>query len=123
VSLEKRGLGGVQLMASDDHAGLRAARVAVFGGLPWQRCQFHLQQNAQADAPRKDMQTEVAGDLRMIFAAPDRATAEASLAETVAKYKRSASRLSEWRVTSLLEDLTCFAFPNAVRKLIAPPLH
>ncbi len=23
---------------------------AVFGGIPWQRCQFHLQQNAQAVA-------------------------------------------------------------------------
>ena len=34
----------------DDHAGLRRARRAVFGGVPWHRCQFHLQQNAQAYA-------------------------------------------------------------------------
>lgn len=45
-SLKARGLGGVQLITSDDHAGLRAARLAVFGAIPWQRCQFHLQQNA-----------------------------------------------------------------------------
>jgi transposase-like protein len=45
-SLVQRGLQGVQLITSDDHAGLKAARVAVFGGIPWQRCQFHLQQNA-----------------------------------------------------------------------------
>lgn len=32
-SLKQRGLGGVQLITSDDHAGLRAARVAVFGGI------------------------------------------------------------------------------------------
>jgi transposase-like protein len=38
-SLVARGLGGVQLITSDDHAGLKAARVAVFGGIPWQRCQ------------------------------------------------------------------------------------
>ena len=31
-SLKQRGLGGVQLITSDDHAGLRAARLAVFGG-------------------------------------------------------------------------------------------
>jgi putative transposase len=55
VSLKQRGLGGVQLITSDDHAGPRAARLAVFGGLPWQRGQFHLQQNAQAYVPRKDM--------------------------------------------------------------------
>ena len=46
--LKARGLGGVQLITSDDHSGLRAARLAVFGGIPWQRCQFHLQNNAQA---------------------------------------------------------------------------
>ena len=27
---------------------LGAARTAVFPAVPWQRCQFHLQQNAQA---------------------------------------------------------------------------
>jgi transposase-like protein len=43
-SLVHRGLRGVQLITSDDHAGLKAARLAVFGGVPWQRCQFHLQQ-------------------------------------------------------------------------------
>jgi transposase-like protein len=41
--LVARGLSGVQLIVSDDHAGLKAARRAVFGGIPWQRCQFHLQ--------------------------------------------------------------------------------
>jgi transposase-like protein len=33
-SLKKHGLAGVQLITSDDHAGLRAARLAVFGGIP-----------------------------------------------------------------------------------------
>jgi putative transposase len=47
-SLKARVLGGMQLITSDDHAGLRAVRLAVFGGILWQRCQFHLQQNDQA---------------------------------------------------------------------------
>ena len=38
---------GVKFIASDDHAGLKAARQAMFPGVPWQRCQFHLQHNAQ----------------------------------------------------------------------------
>jgi transposase-like protein len=42
-SLRTRGLRGVQLIISDAHEGLKAARLAVFGGVPWQRCQFHLQ--------------------------------------------------------------------------------
>ena len=35
--LQKRGLEGVQLIVSDDHSGLRAARRAVFPSVPWQR--------------------------------------------------------------------------------------
>ena len=115
-SLKQRGLGGVQLITSDDHLGLRAARVAVFGGIPWQRCQFHLQQNAQAYVPRKDMLAEVAADIRTIFDAPDRSTADTYLTKAVEKYSKSASRLSEWLAANLPEGLTVFAFPAAFRK-------
>ncbi len=117
-SLQQRGLGGVQLVTSDDHAGLRAARLAVFGGIPWQRCQFHLQQNAQAYVPRKDMLTEVAADIRMIFDAPDRSTAETYLAKAVEKYSQRASRLSEWLAANIPEGLTVFAFPAPFRRLL-----
>src|SRR5215216_1152225 len=117
-TLKQRGLGGVQLIVSDDHAGLRAARLAVFGGIPWQRCQFHLQQNAQAYVPHKEMQTEVAADIRMIFDAPDRITAEAYLAKAVTKYRQSASRLSEWLANNIPEGLTCFGFPAPFRRLL-----
>jgi transposase-like protein len=116
--LKVRGLGGMQLIISDDHAGLKAARLAVFGSIPWQRCQFHLQQNAQAYVPRKEMQAEVAEDIRTIFQAPDQATAEAYLAKTVQKYEKTASRLSEWMTANIPEGLTVFAFPVAHRKLI-----
>jgi putative transposase len=117
-SLKQRGLGGVQLITSDDHAGLRAARLAVFGGIPWQRCQFHLQQNAQTYVPRKDMLTEVTSDIRTIFDAPDRVTAEAYLAKAVEKYSENASRLSEWLATNIPEGLTVFAFPAFFRRLL-----
>ena len=117
-SLKKRGLGGLQLITSDDHAGLRAARLAVFGGIPWQRCQFHLQQNAQAYVPHKDMQAEVAEDIRTIFNAPDRATADAYLAKVVLKYEKNASRLSDWMANNLPEGLMVFSFPGGFRKLL-----
>ncbi len=117
-SLKQRGLGGIQLITSDDHAGLRAARLAVFGGLPWQRCQFHLQQNAQAYVPRKDMLPEVATDIRTIFDAPDRATADTYLTKAVEKYSKSASRLAAWLAAYLPEGLTVFAFPASFRRLL-----
>ena len=65
-SLVRRGLQGVRLIISDAHSGLRAARLAVFGGVPWQRCQFHLQRNAQAYVPRKSMLGKMHDDTRMI---------------------------------------------------------
>lgn len=117
-SLKQRGLGGVQLITSDDHAGLRAARLAVFGGIPWQRCQFHLQQNAQAYVPHKDMQAEVDEDIRTIFNAPNRATAEAYLAKTVLKYEKTASRLSSWMASNLPEGLMVFSFPGGFQRLL-----
>ena len=36
--LVTRGLTGVQLIVSDAHSGLSAARQAVFGAVPWHRC-------------------------------------------------------------------------------------
>lgn len=115
-SLVQRGLCGVRLIVSDDHAGLRQARQAIFGGVPWQRCQYHLQQNAQAYVPRKEMQAEVAADLRKVFNAPDRPTAEAYLKQIAQKYERSAPRLADWLENNLPEGLTVFAFPEAHRK-------
>ena len=70
-SLKDRGLHGVELVTSDAHEGLAAARKAVFGSVPWQRCQFHLQQNAGQYVPSVDMRAAVAGDIRAIFQAPD----------------------------------------------------
>jgi putative transposase len=117
-SLVKRGLRGMKLIVSDDHSGLKAARQAVFGGIPWQRCQFHLQQNAQAYVPRKDMQAEVAEDIRIIFNAPDRQRAELYLKNAVEKYQKTASKLANWLESAIPEGLTVFSFPTAHRRAI-----
>ena len=112
-SLVARGLCGVQLIISDDHAGLKAARQTVFGGIPWQRCQFHLQQNAQAYVPHQEMRAQVAADIRTVFNAPDRVTAETYLRQTVQKYAKSAPKLAAWLERDLPEGFTVFAFPKA----------
>lgn len=112
-SLVARGLRGLRLIISDDHAGLKAARQAVFGGVPWQRCQYHLQQNAQAYVPRKELQPEVAADIRMVFNAPDRTTANEYLTRIVQKYAKNASRLADWLEKNIPDGLTVFTFPAA----------
>ena len=103
---------------SDDHAGLGAARRAVFGGIPWQRCQFHLQENARAYVHRREMLSTVADDLRTVFIAPDQPTAEAYLAKMVQMYEQPASRLADWLEKNVLQGLTVFAFPSAHRRRI-----
>ncbi|HHX7373415.1 TPA: IS256 family transposase, partial [Escherichia coli] len=52
--LVRRGMHGLRMITSDDHSGLRAAIDAVFPGILWQRCQFHLQQNAHSYVTKKD---------------------------------------------------------------------
>lgn len=116
--LKDRGLKGVKLVISDDHAGLGAARRAVLGSVPWQRCQFHLQQNAGAYVPKQAMRMEVAADIRSMFNAPDRKTAEAFLMAAIQKYAVSAPKLSAWLEENLAEGFTVFDFPLEHRRLI-----
>ena len=50
-SLSARGLGGVELVVSDAHQGLRGAIAAVFGGASWQRCRTHFMANLLTRVP------------------------------------------------------------------------
>ncbi len=111
--LINRGLHGIQLIISDDHVGMKAARKAVFTGIPWQRCQFHLQQNAQSYIPKVKLRREVAEDIRTIFNAPDREMANIYLDKAIDKYADIAPRLTDWMEINLPEGVTVFSFPKA----------
>ncbi len=70
-SLKSRGLaGGVQLVISDAHAGLRSAIEAVLIGSAWQRCRVHFLRNLLAQVPKGSAEM-VAAAIRTIFAQPD----------------------------------------------------
>jgi len=116
ASLQDRGLHGVRLLVSDDHAGLQAAREARFPGVAWQRCQFHLQQNAGQFVPRVEMRREVAADLRAVFESSDGPEAHRRLRQTVDKYTQSAPKLSAWLEANVPDSFTVFAFPPTHRR-------
>lgn len=116
ASLKERGIGIPDSVTSDAHEGLRAALRATLNSSPWQRCQFHLQQNAQAYVPTKELKLKVAADIRRIFNADDRAHAEAKLADFVKTYAKSAPRLAAWAEQNIPEGLAVFSFPEASRK-------
>ncbi len=115
-SLVERGLHGVELITSDAHEGMKAARRAVFPSVPWQRCQFHLQQNAVAYVPKVAMRSQVAADIRGVFNAPDAGEAERLLKLAIDKYRDSAPKLAEWMERSVPEGLTVFTRPSAHRR-------
>jgi putative transposase len=117
-SLVARGLRGVRLITSDDHGGLKAARRAVFGGVEWQRCQFHLQQNAQAYIPKEEMKKEVAARIRAIFNAPNLTGAQQLLREAVKEYSTAAPKLSVWLEEAIPEGLTVFTLPEGQRRFL-----
>jgi len=110
--LVQRGLRGVKLVVSDNHGGLKTARKAVFTGVPWQRCQFHLQQNAMQYVTRVSMRREVAEDIRAIFNMPDREAAETYLKKMVEKYALIAPKLADWMEVNIPEGFTVFSFPR-----------
>lgn len=118
TSLVERGMRGVRLIVSDSHDGLRAAREAALPGVPWQRCQMHLQQNAQAYVTKASLRSEVASDIRSVFNAGSLDEARRILAEIVEKYSKSQAKLAAWMEDSLPEGLTVFAFPAAVRQFL-----
>lgn len=114
--LQDRGMHGVRYIVSDDHAGLRAAIQARFPGAVWQRCQCHLQRNATAYVTKRDHRSEVAKDIRRVFAAEEDGEARGMLREVVGKWAESEPRLATWMEENLPEGLGVLSLPPKHRK-------
>ena len=97
-SLSARGLGGVKLVVSDAHHGLRDAIATVFGGASWQRCRTHFMTNLLTRVPRR-AQPWVATLVRTIYQQPSPQEVHAQLERVIAQlqdpFPQVASRLGE----------------------------
>lgn len=113
ASLQERGMHGVRFVTSDDHRGLTEALRARLGGVQWQRCQCHLQRNAQAYVPRVGMRVEVAAAIRAIFNAPDRETADELLVQMARRYRDTAPALADWAKENIPQGLAVFELPES----------
>ena len=110
--LRARGLGGVELVISDHHAGLKKAIAAAFVGASWQRCRVHFMRNVLCRVPKASAEM-VAAAIRTVFAQPDAAHVRRQLDEVVTmlgpQFPEVAAMLADAR-----EDLLAFtAFPQA----------
>lgn len=115
-SLQARGLRGTTFIVSDDHAGLKAARRAVFGAANWQRCQFHLAQNAIQHAPNRNIRDCIGKQLRAVWNAPELQDAQVALEALVASYQEKHPAFADWLENNIPEGLAVFTLPEAHRK-------
>lgn len=115
-SLIARGMHGLELIVSDAHGGIAEARKACFAGVPWQRCQFHLMQNAFQHVPKSVDSGEVADDLKTVFDAADAEAAQAQLDRVVRKYQKPAPKLATWMEENIPEGFAVLRLPASHRR-------
>jgi transposase-like protein len=116
-ALKARGLKGVELVVSDEHAGLKAAVARHFQGASWQRCQVHYARNLLGmvgAARRKDL----AEGLRGVFAAASRESALLFAEELADRWRPSHPKVSEHLEEHVEECLACLSFPASHRRRI-----
>jgi transposase-like protein len=112
--LKTRGLHGVELLVSDDHAGLVKAAQRHFQGVLWQRCQVHLQRNVLGRTPRH-LRAQMATGLRHIFQAADLPTARTAFTALAAALEGKADRALAVLEEGLEDALTVLVLPEKYR--------
>ncbi len=111
-SLRQRGLGGVKLVISDQHAGLVAALKRAFQGSSHQRCRVHFARNLLALVP-KSHQDMVAAVFRTIFAQPDPETVSATWDQVRDQLAKSFPKIATLMDTGKAEVLAFTGFPRS----------
>jgi putative transposase len=114
AGLKRRGLRGVEVLVSDDHAGLVKAVQRYFQGVLWQRCQVHLGRNVLGRTPHH-LRAQMAAGLRRIFQAEDRPAARAAFAAVAATLAGRAERALAILEEGLEDALTVLSLPEKYR--------
>lgn len=110
VKLVERGLRGVELVISDDHAGLRQSIREVLTQSRWQRCYVHFLRNALDHLPRKGDE-DCLRELRWMYERRDHAEAQRDLAAWLQKWQGKYPKLCDWVESNIEETFTFFALP------------
>ena len=118
-SLMARGMNRPALVVSDSHVGIRGAVAKTLTGVPWQRCQFHFQQNAQSYVTGKRLKSFVAGEIRAIFNSGNREAAEKKNAMAVSLFReKRQDKLADWLEENIKQCLTIIDCPAEVQRYI-----
>jgi transposase-like protein len=115
--LVERGLRGVRLAVSDDHDAIKQAVKVELPGAAWQRCVVHFERNVLAHVPQVEAKA-VAADLKGVFQAARRETAEQLAASFAERYREPYPKAVAVLSRGLDEALTYTAFPSSHHRLI-----
>lgn len=115
--LKERGLRGVHLVISDDHAGLKRAIAAVLPEAYWQRCYVHFLRNVRSHLPVKGDRACLE-ELKQLYEAENAERARVLLRLWLAKWGEKYPALCEWVEQNIEETWTFYRFPWSHRKQI-----
>lgn len=115
LSLRGRGLHGVELVVSDDHAGLRKAIPEVLTEASWQRCYVHFLRNALDYLPRK-ADDDCLQELRWMYERMDLKEAQADLAAWLDRWSQRYPKLTDWVEENIADTFTFYRLPKEHRK-------
>jgi len=113
TSLKKRGV-NPDMIASDAHQGLLAGLKEVYPEVPWQRCQYHFQENILKETPKKE-QKGLKTELREMFNAITMKEARERRNEIIQDYKDVAPKAMEILDEGFEEAMTVMLLPESMR--------
>lgn len=110
LGLRQRGLKGVEMAVSDDHAGLRRAIAEVLPEAVWQRCYVHFLRNAVDHLPRK-ADDDCLRELRWLYDRRDASEARKDLAAWLARWQAKYPKLCAWVEDNIEETFSFYRLP------------
>ena len=116
-SLVDRGLHGVRLVISDDHAGLVKAIREQLLGSGWQRCRVHLTRNAQDLVPRS-ARSMIASAVRSVLEQPDERAARVQFSSVIDSLEPRFPTVARLLLDAESDLLAHFTFPETHRRQI-----
>jgi putative transposase len=115
LGLKARGLRGVRLAISDDHAGLKRSLAETLPEAAWQRCYVHFLRNALDHLPRK-ADDDCLTELRWLYDRRDAAEARLHLRAWIEKWGAKYQKLCAWVEDAIEETWTFYRSPREHHK-------
>jgi putative transposase len=115
LGLKQRGLRGVEMVVSDDHAGLRKAIAEILPEAFWQRCYVHFLRNALDHLPRK-ADDECMRELRWMYDRRDLDEARKDLSAWLKRWQSKYAKLCSWVEDAIEETFSFYKLPRGHHK-------